>query len=87
MEIASRNAAQQMQTRIREEFSYITHKRDREFQILKKGESGKRFKFMSLMGEIRRLDLQLEDFIEFFQLNKEERLKIAIIGLDDEAWR
>lgn len=31
--------------------------------------------------------LQLEDLFEFFQLNEEEKLKVAIIGLDDEARR
>lgn len=85
MEFAGRNAAQQMQTWIQDEFAYITHKRDWGISE-NKGESDKSFESMSLMGGIRRIGtFNWRISLNFFQFNEEAKLKVTIIGLDGDA--
>ncbi|KMS98411.1 hypothetical protein BVRB_4g092900 [Beta vulgaris subsp. vulgaris] len=89
MEVVGRNAAHQMQTWIREEFAYITHKRD--LEISDSEEESRIRQELQIHefngGNSKDWILQLEDFFEFFQLNEEAKLKVSIIGLNGDARR
>ncbi|KMT19813.1 hypothetical protein BVRB_1g008650 [Beta vulgaris subsp. vulgaris] len=97
MEFAGESAAKQMEIWIREEFVYITRKRDRGIPNLEE-EARIRQELQLPQFSGKNLDEwieDLEDFVHFFRSNEELKFKVAIIAFvgdvqqwfEEEHWR